>query len=345
VHLSFRPRIVLGIAAAVALERAAPALACDVCAIYTATEVSQGRTGFRAGVAEQFTRYDTERLNGEEIPSFGEHLNSSITQFLLGYQFTDRFGLQLNIPFIARTFRRLEDGGLMNGDSIGAGDLSLIGNLLAFSNATEHSVFLFHLLGGLKLPSGNPDFLAEELPVLTAATTPRRGISSHSTAAPHHDGDPSGGGRQEGGIHGHDLALGSGSVDGIVGGSIYWSYDRFFVSAALQYAVRRPGAFEYQFANDLTWEGGPGWYAILSHDYTLGVEAVLSGETKGNDTQAGQHLDDTAITALYVGPGVRFTWGTQLSLEMSGDLPVVQHNTSLQIVPNFRFRGGIVWRF
>jgi hypothetical protein len=234
----------------------------------------------------------------------------------------------------------------MNGDSIGAGDLSLIGNLLAFSNATEHSVFLFHLLGGLKLPSGNPDFLAEELEEPAAGTTLRRGVSAHSTVEPHHGADdPGGGGRQEGGIHGHDLALGSGSVDGVVGGSIYWSYDRFFVSAALQYAVRRPGAFEYQFANDLTWEGGPGWYPILGHDYTLGVEAVLSGETKGNDTQAGQHLDDTAITALYVGPGIRFTWGTQLSLEMSGDLPVLQHNTSLQIVPNFRFRGGIVWRF
>ena len=80
-QLSFRPRIVLGITVAVSLVRAAPAVGCDVCAIYTATEVSQGRTGFRAGLGQQFTHYLTEQVNGEEIPGFGEHLNSSITQF------------------------------------------------------------------------------------------------------------------------------------------------------------------------------------------------------------------------------------------------------------------------
>jgi hypothetical protein len=335
--------------AAVPLLRAAPAVGCDVCAIYTATEVSEGRTGFRAGIGQQFTHYATERLNGEEIPSFGEHLNSSITQFVLGYQWNERFGLQLNIPFIARTFRRLEDGLLQSGNSIGAGDLSLIGNLLAFDRVSDRSVLLFSLLGGLKLPSGNPDFLGEELADGTTAVQAEparhrpRGVPGHSTPGGDPDGDD--GPRQTGGIHGHDLALGSGSVDGVVGGSIYWSYDRFFVAAALQYAVRREGAFDYRFANDLTWVGGPGWYPLLTHDYTLGIQAVFSGETKGKDTQAGQRLDDTAITALYLGPGIRFTWGTQLSTELAADLPVIQHNTSLQIVPNFRVRGGLVWRF
>jgi hypothetical protein len=336
------PRIVSGIAATLLLLYGMPARACDVCAIYIATEVSQGRTGFRAGLGQQYTDFGTEQLNGHPIPSFGEYLNSSITQFLLGYQFTDRFGVQLNIPFIARTFRRLEDGRLVNGDAIGAGDLSLTGTLLAFDRATERSVLLVHLLGGLKLPSGNPDLLAEELepesqPALASAL---RGIPAHDTGG----GDHHGGGRASG-IHGHDLALGSGSVDGILGASVYWSLDRFFLSAATQWAVRREGAFEYRYANDLTWLGGPGWYPLLHHDYTLGLQAVLSGETKGKDTQAGKRLDDTGITALYLGPALRFTWGTQLSVELAGDLPLLQNNTALQIVPNFRFRGGVVWRF
>ena len=330
--------------------RAAPTVGCDVCAIYTATQVSQGRTGFRAGVGQQFTRYLTEQVNGEEIAGFGEYLNSSITQFVLGYQWNERFGLQLNIPFIARTFRRLEDGRLERGDSIGAGDLALIGNVLAFDRVTDRSVFLFSLLGGLALPSGNPDFLAEELDEVTTAVQAQparravRGVPRHSTPGGDADGDD-GRPRQQSGVHGHDLARGSGSVDGVVGGGIYWSFDRFFLTAALQYAVRRDGAFQYQFANDLTWVGGPGWYPLLAHDYTLGIQAVLSGETKGKDTQAGEGLDDTAITALYLGPGIRFTWGTQLSAELNGDLPLVQNNTALQIVPNFRLRGGIVWRF
>jgi hypothetical protein len=154
-----------------------------------------------------------------------------------------------------------------------------------------------------------------------------------------------GDGAAESGIHGHDLALGSGSFDGIVGGQLFWSWDRLFASAAGQYAIRGEGDFDYEFANDLTWTGGPGVFALLTHTWTLGVQALLTGETKGNDTQAGVKTNDTAVTALYVGPGLSLTWGTSLAGDLALDLPVVQHNTGLQIVPDFRVRGGISWRF
>ena len=144
---------------------------------------------------------------------------------------------------------------------------------------------------------------------------------------------------------GHDLTFGSGSVDGIVGAEIYASYRRLFLTVAAQYKMTTEGSFEYQFANDLTWMGGAGYYLLLEHDATLSLAGVLSGETKGNDEQAGVHFDDTAITALYCGPAFDFTWGTSLTAEVAADLPVVQNNTGLQIVPDFRMRGALVWRF
>jgi hypothetical protein len=56
-------------------------------------------------------------------------------------------------------------------------------------------------------------------------------------------------------------------------------------------------------------------------------------------------MNDTAITALYIGPDIRLTWGTSLAANLAIDLPVLQHNTALQIVPDFRLRGGLTWRF
>ena len=341
-------RIVSGILAGTLVLAASPAAGCDVCAIYVATEVAQSRSGFRLGLWEQWSHNTTERLNGRTIPSFGERLDSVTTQFLLGYQLTDRFGLQMNIPFIARTYRRLENGIFEDGTSIGAGDLSLLGTFQAYAHSNDRSVFLVNLLGGLKLPSGNPDFLGEELEPVGAPAgpgVPLRGVPQHSTPGGDDDHDDPPGRRLFGGIHGHDLALGSGSVDGILGASTYASYDRFFMTAVVQYAVRREGAFDYRYANDLTWFGGPGFYPLLDHRYTLGLQMVLSGEAKGKDTQAGERLDDTALTALYFGPGVRFTWTTQLSAEVTADLPVLQNNTALQTLPTFRLRGGLVWRF
>lgn len=338
-------------AAALAAALAAPvcAPACDVCAVYVATELRDRRMGLRLGVAEQFTRFATLQDDGKEVPNpAGQFMNSSITQLLLGYNVTPRLGLQLNLPIIARTFRRPEGGGIERGNETGFGDLSLLANVLAYSHTSERSVFQLTLLGGLKLPSGNPDRLAEELEEghhHGGETAAGEAVASHTGGPEPAEPGPGGAGEIESGIHGHDLALGSGSVDGIVGGQLFWSWQRLYLTAAGQYAIRTEGAFDYRYANDLSWQTGPGFFVLLTHDYSLGVQALFSGETKGKDSQAGETLDDTGITALYLGPVASFTWGPSLGAELMADLPLVVHNTALQIVPDFRVRGGVVWRF
>lgn len=309
------------------------ASACDICAIYTATEQGEAHTGFRLGLAEQYTHFGTERLDGKtvDLPAT-EYADSAITQFLLGYGVTPRLNLQLSIPFVVRSFRRIRGHLTEVGTESGLGDLSLVGQGTVFSHVTAESVFRFSLLAGLKFPTGDTSRLAEEF---SAGGRSRIAAGrSRARILP-----------LEGGLHGHDLTLGSGSFDGILGGQIFWTWQRAFVSASMQYAIRGDGDYAYRFANDLTWVGGPGMFVLLGHGYSLGLQAVLSGETKGKDTQQGVTADDTAITALYAGPGASFTWGTSLAADLAVDLPVLQHNTALQLVPDVRVRGGLTWRF
>jgi hypothetical protein len=296
----------------------APAFACDLCAIYMGTEQRESRTGLFAGVAEQYTDYETWQNEGEKVPNPGERMHSFITQVVGGYNFTPRIYLQINLPIISRVFRRQEATGFVNGDESGPGDLSLIGSWAAYVGVTENTITRLTLLGGLKLPSGNSHRLKEEL----------------------NESD-----EVESGIHGHDLALGSGSVDGIVGAQLFTSWRRLFLTGAVQYLLRTEGDFDYEFANDLMWSGGPGEYVLLTHQYTAGVQAELTGESKGNDTLNGMRTTDTGITALYMGPNVQFTWGTSLGANLAVDLPLLQNNSALQIVPNYRLRGGATWRF
>jgi hypothetical protein len=42
---------------------------------------------------------------------------------------------------------------------------------------------------------------------------------------------------------------------------------------------------------------------------------------------------------------MHFTWGTSLAAEAAVDVPVYQHNTSLQIVADYRLRFAVIWRF
>jgi hypothetical protein len=327
------------------------AAACDVCAVYTATEMGESRTGFRLGLAEQYSSFTTIQHDGKEVENVAdERLDSSITLVLLGYGITPRVGVQLNLPLIIRKFRRLDhDGAIEHGDENGVGDLSLTGHFVAWRDVREESVFRWSVIAGVKFPTGDSSRLAEELEedrhAGAALRAAARGLRPRHTPEPAPgEGD---GERQhiESGVHGHDLALGSGSFDGIIGTSVFWSWRRLFVTAATQFAIRGEGDFEYRYAHDLTWTGGPGVFALLTHAYSLGLQAVLSGETKGKDTQAGVRLADTGITALYVGPGFTFTWGTSLAADLAVDLPVVQENTAVQIVPDYRIRGGMIWRF
>jgi hypothetical protein len=339
------------VASAALLTAARLAQACDLCAIYTTTE-GREEPGFHVGVAEQYTYFGTLKQNSETVPNpFGERLRSSITQLIAGYTFVPRFGMQINFPIISRSFRRVESSGVMDGDESGIGDMSVIATVRALSWVNTEIVAHLYLFGGLKFPTGDPAALSEE----TDPSPPpcildpsvchlRTHLRLRPDIHPHHSTGPASG------IHGHDLALGSGSVDGIVGGQAFGSWRRAFATASIQYLARTVGAFDYQYANELLFEGGPGVYLLLGDNwlgeaYALGAQVLLTGETKGNDTLAGEKETDTAITALYVGPAFRFSWGTHLFTEITADLPVLQHNTGLQIVPDYRLRGGITWRF
>ena len=310
--------------AVLAAACAPPLVACDLCAIYAASE-SRGEIGkgVFAGAAEQFTHFGSLRQDGREIPNTAnQSLDSSITQVLLGYNFNERFGLQFNAPIIHRSFRRAEGAGVETGTESGVGDVSLTGHLQVFRHESRHHTFAWNVLGGIKAPTGSTSRIAEEL----------------NETEPGPDDIPSG-------IHGHDLTLGSGSWDGIVGTSIFARCHRVFFGAAMQYTIRTRGDYGYEFANDLTWSGGPGVLLFLNDTFTLSLQANASGETKPRDNLSGVAADDTGITAVYLGPELVATWRRHLSAEMGVDLPVVMHNTALQAVPDYRVRGALTWHF
>lgn len=299
-------------------------LACDLCAVYSATE-SRGEIGrgLYAGVAEQFTHFGTLQEDGREVPNeANQWLDSSITQLLVGYNFTERVGIQFNLPLIYRSFSRPHGFETDRDTESGIGDALLVGHAQIFRSESLDHTFAWNVLGGVKLPTGDSQRLEEEV---------------HE-----HDHDP---GAPESGIHGHDLTLGSGSWDGIVGTSLYGRWGRAYATASAQYAIRSRGDFDYRFADDLTWSGGPGVFVLLEDDYTLSLQACVTGEHKGKDDLAGEIAEDTGITSVFLGPEVHFTWRSQLSAEFAADFPVSIENTALQIVPDYRLRAALTWHF
>ena len=324
--------------------------ACDLCGCYTpqletisANEPSESRqwwNGLYVAVSEQLTHFGTAQLDGREVPDpTGQYENSSITQLVAGYGINDRFSLQLNAPLIYREFKRPEGFTIEHGTEAGFGDLSLLLNTVAFRYASggrkefdvsgKNPVAIEHgpdltlsavLLTGLKFPTGDSSRLEEEFHEIEIPGAPRSGI------------------------HGHDLTLGTGSVDGIFGGRVSARYRNFFADESLQFTLRGDGTHQYHFANDLTWEGGPGYYFIRQRETIVGLQFVVSGEHKDVDRFRGKPADDTGITSIFLAPRIVASHGNW-SVQLSTDLPVSIDNTAFQIVPDLRIRGGVSFHF
>ena len=316
-HSSIRLIVVLALTAA-------RSFACDLCGCAMPNHPWQPRAGLFLGTAEQFTRFNTIQVDGHKIDNDADqYLDSSITQIFLGYNFTRALGLQLNVPLIHRAFRRTAGDRIETGTESGPGDISLLAHFAPM--LIERGDFTFHwkLTGGVKLPTGSSDRLHEE---------EEEGAEEEGTLP-------------ASGIHGHDLALGTGSVDGIVGTSFFVRKQRAFFSADVQYTIRSRGDHSYRYANDFTWSGGPGFYLKQDADITFGVQFVCSGETKGKDKFRGARAEDTATTAVYLGPKFIGAWKDKVAVDVGLDIPVMIDNSALQSVPDYRVRAMVSWAF
>jgi len=342
--------VLLSLSAVAAVSTAS---ACDICAVYTATELQESRNGVRVGIAQQITSFTTLQVDGDEVPNpRGERMTSAITQLLLGYQLSPRLGLQLTAPWIHRDFRRARGASTESGSESGFGDLSLLGTYAVASAISETSIFRLTLLGGVKLPTGSADRLREESLAaldpnevrdrLNENMGPWRGVGAPVSRPQAHLGPADG---ALSGIHGHDLALGTGSTDPIFGLQALWTWKRAVIDGAVKYVLRTSGKYDYEYADEITASLNPGAFILLDDRHSLVLQLASTLDYKGKDSLDGRHVDDTALTAMYLGPGLHFTRGSALSLDFIADVPVWLDNSALQIVPDFRLRAGFVWRF
>src|ERR1700687_1428355 len=87
------------------LLSASRVMACDLCAVYAATEAQGGGSGgLYGGIAEQFTYYNTLQSSGHTVANDGEYIDSLVSQVFLGYNVNGQFGVQVNLPVIYRAY-------------------------------------------------------------------------------------------------------------------------------------------------------------------------------------------------------------------------------------------------
>ena len=316
------------------------AFSCDHCAIYSSVESQKTEQGsLRLSLAEQYSIFDKIQDSGKFVENVaGQKLSSSITQVAASYDLTDKISLQLNAPLINRRFKRIENDAIKEGSESGLGDMTLIAKYDLFRSKEMDATIDFEVFAGLKLPTGNSDRLKEELEEAE--------IHEDSLVFRHADHEHEGEGGIANAIHGHDLALGSGSVDIPVGFSFFYQKQKALVFASAQYMFRNSGDHSYEYADDFNWRIEPAYYLMSEHDRTMTLGLGLSGEYKREDKGAdGESFGDTAVRSIYWGPQFRFIGSRNVSGEIGLDIPIDINNSERQVVAAYRLRMGLTYRF
>jgi hypothetical protein len=332
--------------AAVLLLAAAKSLsACEFCAIYNADNaVRQSGSGFWFNVSEQYIPYRTAQFNGEEVSGPNpNYVDKSITHLVPGYSFSPNFGISLNVPLTYINFRRhdieysrtaLPQFITEKGNEFGLGDASLIARLTIFQkNAMEYGCTVT-LLGAVKFPTGDSDRIADEV---------QQDKIFQSFLPPGTPHDPLG--HSISSVHQHDLALGSGSFDGVFGMTANGRWKRYFLNAQVQYYLRTEGRSGFEYGDELMISGGPGGYVWLSESSTLSLQANAVYDTMARDSIDGRLSDRTGQTGWYLGPLLNFTWGERFSVNAGIDVPLHIENNGFQNVADYVLHGGLSWRF
>ncbi len=312
---------------------------CDLCAVYNAdTAAGESGEGFSLTFSEQFIPYGTVQLDGDEVssPALEEiFLDRSITHIVPTWNFSDRFGISVNVPVISQRFEQSQiiptaPFIITEADEeVGLGDVSLIGRLTVYRTQTAKVACWINVLGGVKFPTGDADRIEDEVS-LTELWEPIAG-SGHNHSV--------------GGVHLRDLAFGSGSYDGIFGATVSTRWRRLFANAQFQYYLRTEGESDYKFGDEWMVSGGPGVFLFLQKSFTFAVQVLATYDRMEPDELSGERRPNTGMMAIYLGPQINLGIGAKVSLNAGLDIPVEIENRGLQNVPDYRFHGGVTIRF
>ena len=340
-----------------------PLVACETCGCSSLVGPVQTlyEPGWLIQVNGQYSSLTTG-MDGSMVLANAERqrLTSAITQFSAGYNFSQEWGVQLTLPYIARSYRRTAGDHLESGTLSGLGDATLAARFTPVSSFDEESSFVWNVQAGLKLPTGSAQALQEEtghadhgdttseLHTHAEAVSPRAEPDVRFHGGEDHDEDAVDSVQappplSESLIGGHDLALGSGSVDGLLGTSLFWRQQSLFLNAGAQYLLRTRGSYGYQFGNAFLWNVSPGVLLVNDGQTLMGLQFNLSGENKRPDNVNGSIIDHTGMNALYAGPQF-FAAGGDLTLQTGLDLPLYQHTDGATLVPDYRIRFQLNWK-
>lgn len=269
-----------------------PGLACETESACSLSSKVLPKGALSAGFSFEYYKYDElGHQNAHVLHEEGEHVHNfdhdEVYSLALGYGLWNDFELDLKLPYIQKTFLRVEDGVVGKGDSSkGIGDMTLSGKHCFYHGYADLS-----WIAGVKFPTGD---------------TSQRGFDDKKLEI--------------------EELPGSGSFDYILGLAAGKEIDRLSLEGGILYTLKTQGARDYEFG-DVLELGLSSFYALgpigQFPNYRLGAE--IKARFIQKDKDKGSKIANSGGEVLFFAPGLRMDINKRAAAFVSAPVPVSQN--------------------
>jgi hypothetical protein len=235
-----------------------------------------------------------------------EYTVSRVHRLKAGFDFTERLGLDLQIPWVSRSHGHVHrHQGQDHADHWsldGFGDVAATARV-AFWKGEQATVWA---LGGVKFPTGKHD---------------RGGDEGQEAEMP--------------------IQTGTGSLDWTAGLAALRPGE-IPLFASIAYRVNGETAGHYRIGNVLQANVG-GTYPLLEK-LRAALQLNLRHNRMDSKGSTGEEVGKTGSTTLYVSPGMEVSLTPALTARAVVQVPVYQNVRSIQLVSPYNLIGGLTWR-
>jgi hypothetical protein len=255
-----------------------------------------------------------------------EKVATTVANLYYSHSLIEGTSFDLYLPFESQAYTARPNYTYDSGRDSALGDLSLLVTQQLFGGVAERKLVDWRLRAGVKLPTGDSSQL-KKYPAEVVRPDPQGSVYPTSALYP------------------YDRALGSGSVDWIIGSSYVVRYEDFFGLVDAQFIGRTTGENDFTVGNTATVHVTPGYIFSYSrgNEFSLLLDAAYRYDAQSD--YDGKTVDNSGQTAFSMGPQLMGNFQGKVLALVGVSLPLYQSVEGTQLASDYQILASIMTGF
>jgi hypothetical protein len=255
-----------------------------------------------------------------------EKVATTLVNLYYSQSLLDDTNLDIYLPFESLAYTARPNYTYDSGRESGLGDMSLVLTQRLFHGERDRKLVDWRIRAGVKLPTGD-DARLGEYPDGMIAPDPRGPVYPTSALYP------------------YDRAIGSGSVDWIVGSSYVVRYGDIFGVLDGQFIGRTEGDTDFTFGDTVTVHVNPGYSFSRSSGNEFSVLLDAAYRYDAQSSYFGRDVADSGQTAFSLGPQLMGNFQERLIATVGVSLPIYQSVEGTQLASDYQVVASVMTGF